>query len=168
MPNNIQSHPKLVGRFHPDYPNDLEVLIHDGGPRLSTKAPELVWVTVLSEEDSIFRGRVLNTPHNLTSVTQNSEITFIVPNGSPHPVMVTPKYLSERSSWLIHPCDKCGMSEIFDAPSDFMKAVFPNTPEDAVLEGFTSKCPICGGFLALEHLPISSKAKTKQWWQFWR
>ena len=87
----LQNHPKLIGRFHPDYPNDIQVLVHDGGPRISSVSPELIWVTVISERNSIFRGRILNAPHNLKSVSQYDEISFLVPDGSPHPVLVDRK-----------------------------------------------------------------------------
>ncbi|MGV3721034.1 MAG: hypothetical protein ACO1SX_08995, partial [Actinomycetota bacterium] len=41
-----RAHPKLRGRLHPDHPDDLQVIVHDGGPRISTHAPEAVWVSV--------------------------------------------------------------------------------------------------------------------------
>ena len=36
--------PLLTGRFHPNHPDDLQVIVHEGGPRLSTSPPELIWV----------------------------------------------------------------------------------------------------------------------------
>ena len=36
--------PLLAGRFHQNYPDDLQVVVHDGGPRLSVIGPELMWV----------------------------------------------------------------------------------------------------------------------------
>ncbi len=41
-----RNHPTLESRFHPEHPDDLEVLVHDGGPRMTDCRPELVWVTV--------------------------------------------------------------------------------------------------------------------------
>ncbi len=38
-----RSDPLLEGRFHPEYPDDLQVIVHDGGPRLTKNAPELMW-----------------------------------------------------------------------------------------------------------------------------
>ncbi len=46
-----RGHPLLKGRFHPEYPDDLQVLIYDGGPRLSKHPPEVVWVRVVGSRD---------------------------------------------------------------------------------------------------------------------
>jgi hypothetical protein len=59
--------------------------------------------------------------------------------------MVTDKYLRERGAWTVHPCRQCGLSELFDAPSDLIRVVFPNTPPDAQLSMFTAFCALCGG-----------------------
>lgn len=49
--------PALSGRFHPDYPDDLQVIVHDGGPRFTEKPPELIWVTVTAKDEKAFRGK---------------------------------------------------------------------------------------------------------------
>lgn len=148
-----RSHPRLIGQFHPQYPDDIQVVIHEGGPRLSKSAPELVWVSVLTaESENVFSGRILNEPHNLHSLGQGKQIKFIAPEVGQHPVLVTDKYLKERLQWKIHGCDKCGLSELFDAPSDLIRVIFPNMPPDADLEAFTSFCGFCGGIQAIESL----------------
>jgi hypothetical protein len=145
-----RTHPKLKGRFLPEHPDDLQVIIRDGGPRITDRRPEAVWVTVTDCDGDVFAGRVLNLPSQLHTVRQGQQIRFIMPAGSEHPVLVTEKYLRERPSWTIHACQKCGLTELFDAPSDLMRIVFPNVPEGAVMESFTSFCPLCGGVQALE------------------
>jgi hypothetical protein len=145
-----RTHPKLEGRFLPEYPDDLQVIVHDGGPRITDKRPEAVWVTVTGCDGDIFVGRVLNQPSQLRTVRQGQQIKFIKPEAGKHLILVTDKYLRERSSWTIHPCQKCGLTELFDAPSDLVRVVFPNVPEDAFMEGFTSFCPLCGGVQVLE------------------
>lgn len=168
-----RSHPKLKARFLPDHPDDLQVFVHDGGPRISRNPAEAVWVTVTGTDGDVFRGRVLNQPHNLRSVREGDEIRFIVADGAECPVMVTEKYLRERGAWVIHPCQKCGFAELFDAPSDLIRAVFPGTPPDAQMGMFTSFCPLCGGVqgveskndqLGREQEPAPTK---RPWWQFW-
>src|SRR5262245_59686629 len=139
---NWRIHPKLKGRFHAAHPDDLQVIVHDGGPRITDRRPEAAWVTVTGCDGDIFTGRVLNQPTQLRTVQQHQEIRFIAPAGSEHPVLVTAKYLGERTAWVIHPCRKCGFSELFDAPSDLMRMVFPNLPDGAVMEMFTSFCPL--------------------------
>ena len=133
-----------MGRFHPDYPDDLQVLVHDGGPRVTPNSPEAVWVSVFGVDGDVFRGRVLNQPHNLQSIRQGSEIKFVVADGTEFPVMVTDKYLSERGAWVIHPCRQCGLSELFDAPSDLIRVVFPKMSPGEQMSVFTALCPLCG------------------------
>jgi hypothetical protein len=91
--------------------------------------------------------------------------------------MVTDKYLRERGDWIIHPCRKCGFSELFDAPSDLIRVVFPNTPPDAQMSMFTAFCPLCGGVqgVASRANPVSGGEEAgppaalarRPWWRFW-
>jgi hypothetical protein len=170
---NWRSHPKLKGRFPLEHPDDLQVIVHDGGPRITDRRPEAVWVTVTGSDGDVFTGHILNEPKQLRTVQRGKQIRFVMPAGSDHPILVTDKYLRERPSWTIHPCRKCGLSELFDAPSDLMRVVFPNLPEDAVIETFTAFCPLCGGVQALELAQDGSQTVTapppnKSWWQFWK
>lgn len=91
-------------------------------------------------------------------------------------MLVTEKYLSEREGWNLTACEKCGFDELFDAPSDLMRAVFPNLPRDAVMEMFTALCPLCGGVQGVEVVrdvgssqpaqPVARK-RDRPWWRFW-
>jgi len=166
------THPKLKGRFLPDYPDDLQVLVHDGGPRTTDKKPEAVWVTVTGALDDVFTGRVLNEPTQLRTIRQGQTIRFIMPEASKFPILVTEKYLAERSVWRIRACEKCGFSELFDAPSDLISKLFPNTPEGSIMDMFTSKCPLCGGVQVIQSTqdvgrPVQPSPK-KSWWQIWK
>lgn len=60
--NQWRTHPKLQGKFLPDYPDDLQIIAHDGGPRITQTAPELVWVSVTAMDGEVFSGRLLNQP----------------------------------------------------------------------------------------------------------
>lgn len=167
-------HPQLAGRFHPQFPDNLQVIVHDGGPRRTNRHPELAWVRVTGDEQDVFVGRLLNRPHQLATVSEGNEIQFVVPAGSPHPLMVTPKYLSERSDWVIQPCNKCGLSELFDAPSDLIKVIFPNAPAGTMV-AFSSFCSACGGAQVVQHkslppgqAPPKPGRNAKKWWQIWR
>jgi hypothetical protein len=137
--------PLLMDRFHPEYPDDVQVIIHDGGPRFTEKSPELVWVTVTSKIANTYRGKVLNQPQALTTVKQADEINFMAVAGAEYPFLVSQKYLDERAQWVIKPCEKCGFPELFDAPSDLVRKVFPNVRENEDVEVFTSFCPMCRG-----------------------
>lgn len=150
--NSWRNDPLLKARFLPDYPDDLQVIIHDGGPRLTDARPELVWARVTGRQAADrFTAIVLNRPHGLKSVTEGGQIQFMIKSGWEHPVQVRDRYLAERSDWIIHPCDKCSFDELFDPPSDLIAKIFPNLPKDAVLESFTSFCPLCGGVQGVQH-----------------
>jgi predicted RNA-binding Zn-ribbon protein involved in translation (DUF1610 family) len=145
MVKNWQNHPRIKSYIHPEYPNDLQVLIHDGSSYVSNKHFELVWVTITGVSSDVFTGRLLNQPCQITQVRQGDTIYFILPESSEYPLFVTPKYLIERPNWHIYPCQKCGFDELFDAPSDLMQVVLSGTPQDTIIETFTTFCPICGG-----------------------
>ena len=162
-----RTHQSLKGKLHPSHPDDLQVVVHEGGPRFTQQKPEAVWVTITSLGDGVFTGKVLNKPHQLASIQQHQEIQFIVETGTEHPVMVTEKYLREKPNWRIGPCTKCGFAELFDAPSDLIRVTFPNLPTDAQLEGFTAFCPLCGGVQSVEACAPSGAAEGRAWWKFW-
>ncbi len=104
MTKDWQNHPRLKSYIHPKYPTDLQVLIHEGSPYLTSKQPELVWVTITGLDGNVFTGRLLNKPYELTHLQQGDIICFIVPESSTHPLFITSKYLRERPYWQIHPC----------------------------------------------------------------
>jgi len=174
MTHAWHDHPKLERRFHPEAADDLQVLVHDGGPRLSDRSPELVWVTVTGcDSNDVFSGRVLNQPTQLTTVEQGTNIKFIAPSGK-HLLMVTDKYIQERPNWIIHPCNQCGLDELFDAPSDLIRVVFPDLPEGGSMGMFSSFCGVCGGVQVVQDKDLEIKDQppiqksTKKWWQFWK
>lgn len=161
----------LRDKFHADCPDDLQVVVHDGGPRLSDRAPELMWVRVVEQHPLGYIGTLLNEPHALMSVRQGDAIIFIATENCEYPFRVTERYLAERNGWNINPCDKCGFNELFDAPSDLIKKVFPDLPEDASLEGFSSFCPLCGGIQVIVNKAAGDfdrGEEGRKWWQFWK
>jgi hypothetical protein len=164
-----RGHPKLQGKFHPEYPDDIQVVVHDGSARFSPHPPELVWVRMTGMNGDVFQGKVLNQPHNLQSVQQGSILLFVA-GGGQYPVLVTEKYLAERGNWIIEPCSVCGFSEMFDAPSDFQRAAFPNAPQGAgVMAMSTVRCPMnCNGMLMLRARGLEPEApapRRRAWWR---
>ncbi len=58
--------PETKGYFKmSDFPNDLQVVIHDGGLRISKNNPELIWVRTIGRDGDYFEGTLLNMPYNL-------------------------------------------------------------------------------------------------------
>lgn len=175
--------PLLAGRFHPKHPDDLEVVVHEGGPRLSAIPPELMWVRLhdvaldAGPERRVYRGSLLNRPHRLPNVQIGEEILVLPAKGSPHPIRTTTRYLEERMQYDVLPCRKCGFADLFDPPSALIAKIFPNIPEGSVMERFTSFCPICGGVQDIVargggELPVESDMdRTKppqRWLEGWK
>jgi hypothetical protein len=163
---------EMRGRLHPAYPDDIQVLIHDGGPRFTDRRPELVWVRIIAAASGVFTADVLNQPLQLTAVHQGDRIQFVVPESGEHPVMVRAKYLAERAAWIVRPCDGCGLSELFDAPSDLIAKVFPNMRPGEMAEAFTVLCGACHGVQVVkiasqEERTEAVATSSKRWWQFW-
>jgi hypothetical protein len=96
-------------------------------------------------DKDVFKGRVLNQPRQLKTVSAGDVIHFVVPVGGQYPLLVTEQYLRERANWVINPCDKCGLTELFDPPSILMRAVFSSAPKGASMQAFTAFCGVCGG-----------------------
>lgn len=173
MPGSWRQHPRLEGRFHPDHPDDVQVVVHDGGPRLSRAAPEVVWVRITDGEGDILSGTILNQPSDLVTVSAGSAIRFKIPTSGELPVMITEKYLAERSDWTVHACNRCGLTELFDAPSDLLRVVFPPGPGQPEAEVFTALCGWCGGTqlvqrVGTEAIEWPTAKRPKRWWEFWR
>jgi hypothetical protein len=168
----------LKGRFHKHFPDDLQVLVHDGEPRRTGRQPELCWVRIVEAEngpprrfifmpkgtlsesefarkyrtnETVYVGKLLNAPHALQSVRRGDTVRFLVAGGLNQPLQVTLEYLEERESWWIAPCNKCGMGECLDPPSVMAKLRFPDQPPDVVAQTFTAFCPECGGMLLLSN-----------------
>jgi hypothetical protein len=158
-------HPLLAGKFHSDYPDDIRVIVHDGGPRITSNRTELIWVRVQNAYGEIFEGKLMNTPVQLETVKDEQMIKFLIPAGSEHPVMVTDKYLYEREDWLIKPCDKSGFSELFDAPSDLIDVIFKKEEEEEQVEMFTSFCPMCGGIQIIVESSLKDELDEKEGWK---
>src|SRR5262249_6481202 len=55
-----RQHPKLQGRFHDEFPDDLRVLVHDSRAHAESMHSEIVWVRVIEGEGDVFTGRLLN------------------------------------------------------------------------------------------------------------
>jgi len=179
MTSPWRTDPLLSGRFHPQYPDDLQVVVHDGGPRLSAIGPELMWVRlheVAMESRAgrrVYRGALLNRPHRLPNLKIGDTILVLPAKGSEHPIRTSERYLAERQQYDVVPCQKCGFSELFDAPSALIAKVFPTAPEGCVMERFTSFCPLCGGVQevvaekggAQAEPDLDRTGPPKRWWK---
>lgn len=170
-----RSDPALAARFHPEYPDDLEVLVHDGEPRRTEKRPERCWVRVTAlhgrlklpaaareqeppftadrvewPEHAVYRGTLLNQPFHLTTMVADQSLLFMVVPGIPNPLRVTEAYLAERASWVVTACDRCGADQGMDPPTTMWRTRFPEQT-DVKAVAFTAFCH-CGGTMMLSAL----------------
>jgi hypothetical protein len=175
-----RSDPALRERLHQSFPDDVQVLTHDGEPRRTQRGLEECWVritgaftgparTALHNEKSghpeadfarrdtapgaVYAGTLLNAPHQLQTVRQGDTVLFLCGGGLDSPLLVTEQYLAERGEWAIAPCSKCGLSECLDPPPVMARTRFPAMPPDATMKQFTAFCPRCGGMQMLVHKP---------------
>jgi len=93
-----RQHPKLRGRFHPDYPDDIEVIVYDDDLETSTNTPERIWVRVTAMAGDIFCGVLLNQPYNLKTLNEGDEVLFTVVDGIDYPIRVMEDQLRERDN----------------------------------------------------------------------
>lgn len=173
--------PLLVGRFHPKHLDDLQVVVHDGGPRMSAIPPELMWVRLhevalaFGPDWRTYRGVLLNQPQRLPNLNVGAELLVLPVRGSPHPIRTSMHYLVERAEYDVIPCNKCGFSELFDPPSTLIAKIFPNIPEGSRMERFTTFCPICGGAQEVVAHAGGEQAESdlemtnppERWWKDW-
>jgi len=143
-------------------------MVHDGDPRRTKRAPEVCWVRILGAEPGpprlarqpsgepspardtwVYVARLTNAPHGLQDIRQGEELRFLSSAEMPFPLHVTRRYLEERGSWLINPCNKCSWDEAMDPPSTMARSRFPDMPPDAEPVTFTAFCPQCDGFQVL-------------------
>lgn len=151
-----RSDPHLAGRFHPDYPDDLQVLVHNGSFRFSQHAPELMWVRVLARLEwthndgrigYVYRGVLLNKPHWLPNVKEGETLLFRAHKEYPHAVYHTHQSAMEQDYCEITPCSRCKLPFLFDPPTALVKLTFPNIQDNLEAGStsvFTSFCPMCG------------------------
>lgn len=138
---------RLKGRNRENFTR-MEVILHDGGPRKTDRRPELAWVRVIGGTDGLFSGVVLDKPAQLRGVRKGSKVSFLVPKGGEYPLQVSAKYLAERAGWrLLMPCKQCGLTELFDPPSELVAQTFPDMTAEDLARGFTftTRCGSCGG-----------------------
>ncbi|HVV88591.1 MAG TPA: hypothetical protein VHE35_36355, partial [Kofleriaceae bacterium] len=70
--------PALIGRLHRSFPDDLQVLVHEGEPRRTGRKAELCWVRLDGTDDGaprpvtdrpaqtrLYRATLLSAPHGL-------------------------------------------------------------------------------------------------------
>lgn len=163
-----RSDPNLKRHFHPQYPDDIQLLVHEGSFRFTSAKPERMWATVLEGIEitdlegkpiRAYKAKLINQPFNLKTLQMGSEILFVPSTTFQLPIRVTQEYLNDRKTFDIKPCDRCGLSELFDPVQQLIALTFPDMkthveehPEHAQGIMFSSICPFCGGVMLVSHI----------------
>jgi len=137
--------PLLRGRFYEGHPDDLEVVVHEGGPKTTRSTPEVMWVRVHAKRGTTYVGTLLNQPHQLKTVHSGDEILFVVRKGFEHPFRVTEQYVEDRKGWSVEPCGQCNLPELFDPPSVLAPSATKVPRPVAAGFAFVTVCPACRG-----------------------
>ena len=165
-----RENPLLKDKFHQQYPDDIEAIVHEGF-RASTNEPEVVWIRITDMNGQLITAELLNQPTYLHSFKAGTTYSFLL-SASGKIIFVTPQYLKEISDWTFHACEKCANDVLFDTPSKIQQIAFPNLPEGAVLQTFTTFCPLCGSAVALESKDVDDdggdERPAKKWYEFWK
>lgn len=145
-PDAWRKAPALTKFFtHPDHPDKIQIVIHAGGYKFTAIQPELVWVRITGRAGVCYSAELLSKPIDIPNLQPGQSLLFMAPNGGPQPHMIDARYIADRANWRIIPCEKCGMHEFFDPPTDFFKKTFPNLTGDIEEITFTAFCNLCKG-----------------------
>ena len=169
-----KEHPILKPLIPPGYPDDVPAIVHEGF-RAATTSPEKVWIRISDMSNSILTATLLNSPHQLPSLTEGNTYLFQISSAG-IPVLVSDSYLKEIVDWRFAiPCKKCGNDVLFDNPSTIMRIAFPNMPANSTMDAFSTFCPLCSDPIVLRHKDTPEEedespsfAKPKKWYEFWK
>lgn len=143
--------PLLKGKFHPEHPDHVQVLIHAGNPKFSGKRAEIAWVRVTESRGQYYIGSLVSPPKQLDNIRQGDDMLFMAVPSGPYPFLIGADYLEDRKNWIISPCSKCGFTEMFQSPTKHAEALMrqDNVPEGKTPIMLATSCPICGGIQML-------------------
>ena len=141
-----RSDPNLKGRFHPEFPDDLQALFYDYESIPRRPDREMMWVQLTRQVTAgVYEGTLLNQPNELTGVRQNDQVMIRVAPGMSYPVYLPTRAARDRDGWGAL-CQKCGFDMLPCPPAGLIDTQFPNRPEDGQgeMQMFTTRCWACG------------------------
>lgn len=157
--------PAMAGRFHPDHPDDVQVLLHEGSFRFTPARPEVMWARLIGRATiagqggrrmGAYRMELLSQPLELQTLAAHDHILAVCNSSYPYVIRVSETYLTERTDYEVWPCNQCGLPELFDNISALTAYAMGGSvavAEQRVMM-FTSACPLCGGTLVVRHKDI--------------
>ncbi len=142
-PQPWRNDPVLSDRFHPDYPDDLQVTF------FFTNGTEAMWVRTTGVDLKIggYEGTLLNDPSaEGTGLAQGARVAYRVAKGTPDPVWVSPVARANLDGWESE-CTRCGFDLLFESVEEITARQF-NEKHDFF--AFTTRCSMCGGTMLVK------------------
>lgn len=108
--------PELAAWCHINYPDDCQVLIHNGAsPTFGDTDREIVWATINDRQGDIFSATVINDPQHVQSIRQGHTIQFAKTGGNHPPALLTGELVRDLPRLDVKPCQKCRNRLVFDS-----------------------------------------------------
>lgn len=142
--------PRLTQAFHASYPNDLQAMFF----MPMTGTVESMWVSLQSEDAAVggYSGRLLNDAQSDTSLRSGTTVTVRPTQGVHQPVWVSDVVRSNYSKYR-GACTECGFDLLLTPVETIIEQTFPDVPDGARLEQFTTRCAMCQGTQSLKQVP---------------
>jgi hypothetical protein len=145
-----RSDPLLAGKFHPQYPDDLEATF----VLIGKKTLEKMWVRLDEAVPKVgFRGNLLNTSHFEPSLAAGVRVMVRPSRSHPPALWVPDGPAADNLLTYSSVCEKCGFDLVFIPMSELAKMQFPDAPPGAVFERMTTRCLMCRNTMHIAKLP---------------
>lgn len=139
-PGPWTSDPRLAGKFHPEYPDDLQASFFFP----STGNVEQMWVRLERAEPALeaYAGKLLNTAHADASIAAGTTVLIRPAPGASIPVWLSPAVQENLRDWTAK-CSACGFDLVVEPVSALLARQFANAPPGATFEALTTRCAMC-------------------------
>jgi WD40 repeat protein len=136
--------PVLRGKFHPEYPDAVAVIVHEREGGIAGHKPVSMWVELFDKRGDVYVGTV-RSESPLSTVSEGDTLLFVAVEKAKQFVHITPQYLEERKSWRFEPCRKCGFPMGFEPPSVLLERAVSNPADRDRTVKCAVPCPVCDG-----------------------
>jgi hypothetical protein len=137
--------PALAGRFHDDFPDDVQVRFY-----LAPPYGEDMWVSTFGVDLTVggYVGELLNTPkRDGTGLSPGSVVSYRAARADALPIWVSPAMRADFRAWSSL-CPACGFDFVVPAIADVIGPAFAARDQPHVIVGL--ECVICEGPLVVE------------------
>ena len=134
--------PRLTGRFHPDYPNDVEALFLDR----TLGAIEKLWVSLIDLDLTTghYVGVLLGEPTKTKRVCQGTRVMLRMTAGAREPIFIGDIEGDNLRNFRAA-CSGCGSDVLFDPAVQAATKQFGGLPTATTMDAFTTHCALCDG-----------------------